>query len=83
MTEEYRKEIARSLISDPSDSFFSELSFGELQAFYGVCACTPVPSTASCARDEARRIIGEPESSELCRQALYKSNYMYKGGSKP
>jgi len=74
MTEKERKDIARRLIVDLDDSYFHEELYpdGDLNAFYGACKCEVVPSTACCARDEARRIIGEPEASNLLAAALNK-----------
>ena len=72
MTDWERKEIARRLIVDLDDSYFHQELYpdGDLNAFYGACECKVVPSTACCARDEARRIIGEPEASNLLAKAL-------------
>jgi hypothetical protein len=73
MTDEDRKAIARLILSDPYDSEFHRMDYEELQDFYNVkCRCEVVPTTARCARDEARRILGEPESSRLTLRSLRK-----------
>ena len=74
MTDKERVYIARRLLQSLDDGFFYELDYTDLQAFYGAkCDCEPVPSTACCARDAARRIIGEPEASRLVSNALKKA----------
>jgi len=70
MTDEERKEMARFILSDPYDGNFDQLSYPQLQAFYGAGHGEVVPTTACCAKGEARRILGEPEASELTRQIL-------------
>jgi hypothetical protein len=74
MTPEERKEIARRLIVDLDDNYFQEIWQDDLlRDFYGVkCDCEPIPTTAICAKNEARRIIGEPEASKLLSKALNK-----------
>lgn len=68
-----RKKIARHLLADTDDSFFNDLSYEQLQGFYGAkCSCEVVPSTACCARDEARHILGEPLASRITIKALQK-----------
>jgi len=73
MTDVERRETARRILEDPEDSFFWELSYEDLQDFYNTrCRCEAVPTTACCANDEARRIIGEPEASKIVLRALGK-----------
>jgi len=74
MTMSERKDIARHLLRDLGDSYFRELDYEELQAFYGAkCDCECVPTTAVCASEEARRILGEPEASKIVMYALERS----------
>ena len=72
MTDEFRKEIARKIIGDAyGEGDFWILSSLELRGFYNVKNdWEPIPSTLCCARDEARRILGESESTKLSIQSL-------------
>lgn len=77
MNDIQRKEMARAILLDRDDSSFHMYSYGELQAFYNAkCECEVVPSTAQCARNEARHILGEQEATRLTIQALGKSRHL-------
>lgn len=65
------KEIARMILEDSTDSNFNILYEGELRALYGQLHTEcPIPSTACCARDQARRVLGEPEATQCSIRSL-------------
>jgi hypothetical protein len=70
MTQDTRKYIAQELLRDPDSSIFRELGMDTLTDFYGAARHEVVPSTLVCAKEEARRILGESEASKLTLQSL-------------
>jgi hypothetical protein len=73
MTDEEKKVLARKILKDDSGSEFRILFPGELRALYGEeHSSYTIPQTECCARDQARRILGEPEASECSMVSLRK-----------
>jgi hypothetical protein len=74
MTQETREYIAREILKDPEGHIFYELGPDSLNDFYGAARHEVVPGTLSCAREQARVILGEPEASKLTLQSLKRNS---------
>ena len=69
MTEVQRKEMARAILRDIHDDSFTQYSSSELYDFYNENRKSfVIPATASCARDEARRILENEEATNITKK---------------